>query len=102
MGQQLQSQGRALHHSPEWSLIADPGRPLLPERGSDVELACALIPIDRMDVVVVVPQYQPALLALFDIEVRGRGGLLDHPVEGLRAGEREYLIGAVGREQTGA
>src|SRR5918995_5645562 len=98
MGQQLQGQCRTLDHSPERSLIADPGRPLLPERGRDVELAGALVAIDRMDVVIIVPQYQPALFAFFDIEVSRSGGLLDHPIERLGTGEREYLVGAVSRE----
>src|SRR5918995_2629978 len=102
MGQQLQCQGRTLDHSPERSLIANLGRPLLPEGGGDVELAAALVAIDRMDIVIVVAQYQPALLAFFDIEVSCSGRLLDHPVEGLGTGQCEYLIGTVSREQTGA
>src|SRR5918994_7839164 len=101
MSQQLQRQGRTLDHSPEWSLIANPRRPLLPERGGDIELAAALVAVDRMDVVIVVAQYQPALLAFFDVEVSRSGGLLDHPVEGLGTGQCEYLVGTVSREQTG-
>lgn len=55
-----------------------------------------------MDVVVVIAQYQPALLTLLQLEMRCGDRLLHHPVERLGAGEREDLVGTVGSEESGA
>ena len=99
VGQQLERQRRALDHAAERPAVAHARRPARPERGGDVELARALVAVDRVDVVVVVAEDHPALLALLQREAGGGGGLLDDPLERLGAGEREDLIGAVGGEQ---
>src|SRR5689334_15399805 len=53
-----------------------------------------------MNVVVVVAQHHPALLALLQLKLRRGDGLLEGPHERFAAGESQHLIGSVGRKQT--
>ena len=95
----LRHERRALDHAAERSAVPDASRPTGPEGRRDVELALAFVAVHRVDVVVVVAQHHPALLALLGGEASGRGGLLDEPLERLGAREREDLVGAVGGEE---
>ena len=101
MGEQLEGQGGATNHRAVGAPIAHGRAPALPVARRDVELARALVAVHRMDVVIVVTEHQPARVSALEREARDgdRGGPGDRPVERPRAGERQHLIGPVGREE---
>ena len=101
MGEELERERRTLHLGPVGAVVAELGGPDAPERGGDLELVRAVVAVHRVHVIVIVAEHQPALLALHEDEARRGGALLDLPVEGTGAGEREHLVAPVGGEEAG-